>query len=139
MIRLVTDVIGTKKMIRQVARCMVMILMEQWELQGIIAATVPQLTVGVHRQVQPRGHQHVPIAPPTGLVLLVLLARIWNTKILSVKMDSLTIVKVWAQQQLIAATALIRWKYVLLSHHPPNQPKCLVLRNPLHPSRQRKW
>jgi len=50
--RLVTDVICTKNMIRQVARGMVIILMEQWDLQGTIAATVPRLTVGVHRQVQ---------------------------------------------------------------------------------------
>jgi len=50
--RMVSDVICTKNMIRQVARGMVMILMEQWDLQGIIAATVPRLTVGVHRQVQ---------------------------------------------------------------------------------------
>jgi hypothetical protein len=49
---MVTDVIGTKNMIRQVARCMVICIMEQWDLQGIIAATVPRLTVGVHRQVQ---------------------------------------------------------------------------------------
>jgi len=49
--RMVTDVIGTKNMICQVARGLV-IGMEQWELQGIIAATVPRLTVGVHRQVQ---------------------------------------------------------------------------------------
>ena len=89
----------------------------------------------VQTQQQPRGHQHAPIAPPTGLVIMVLLARIWNTKILAVKMDSLT-VEVWAQQQLIAATALIRWKYVLLRQHPPNLPRNPL---PLHPSRQQKW
>ena len=50
--RLVTDVIGTKIMIRQVARGMVISIMEQWDLQGTIAATVPRLTVGVQRQVQ---------------------------------------------------------------------------------------
>ena len=47
-----TDVIGTKIMIRQVARGMVMGSMERWDLQGTIAATVPRLTVGVQRQVQ---------------------------------------------------------------------------------------
>ena len=52
MIRLVTDVIGTKIMIRQVARSLVIGIMEQWDLQGTIAATVPRLTVGVQRQVQ---------------------------------------------------------------------------------------
>ena len=49
---MVKDVICTKNMIRQVARGMVIGLMEQWDLQGTIAATVPRLTVGVHRQVQ---------------------------------------------------------------------------------------
>jgi hypothetical protein len=40
---LVMDVIGTKNIICQVARVLMMIIvgMEQWDLQGTIAATVP--------------------------------------------------------------------------------------------------
>jgi hypothetical protein len=41
---LVTDVIGTKNVIRQVAWVLMIGRMDQWDLQGTIAATVPRLT-----------------------------------------------------------------------------------------------